>query len=319
MKDMRTMQNLSTPGRPDRHSLTVFCILTLLFLLVSTPLWSRPFSMLETDKVIVYFQEPLAPVAREVTRIFPKIEGELESTLSWKIDFKPNVLLVPDRETFSMMAESSLFVAYALPGKLLIVIDCSRMNQDPFTLAVTLKHELCHLLLHSTIQRPNLPLWLDEGVCQWASGGFTELVTGRGASSLTWAALSGSFITLDALSSRFPEDEQGITLAYEESRSIVSFIVAGFGRNGILNILQALRDGHTMKDAVPVSLGITLEDLEKRWQGSQNNWLVLITSIMGNLYTILFIGAALLTIAVYLRVLVRKRRFRDEEPDAENL
>ena len=288
----------------------------LLFILITcSPLWSRQLGVLESNEVSVYYDKPLAQAAQEVAHIYPTVRSELETTLMWKVDFKPTVLLVSDRETFSMMAGSSLFVAYALPEKMLIVIDYSRMNTEPFTLAPTLKHELCHLLLHASIQKAPLPRWLDEGVSQWASGGFAELITGRRQSALSWAALSGRFITLNALAHNFPQDEQSLALAYEESRSLIEYIVATFGRNGILNILQAMKNGREVNDAISISLGISPDELETQWQQSQRSWTTIISYLVVNLYTILFVFMALLTIAIYVRVLIRKRRFKDEEED----
>lgn len=126
--------------------LTLF--MTLSLLITCSPLWSRQLAVLESNMVSVYYDEPLSSAAREVTHVYPRVRAELEATLIWRVDFRPTVLLVSDRETFSWMAGSSLFVAYALPEKMLIVIDYSRMNTEPFTLAPTIKHELCHLLLH---------------------------------------------------------------------------------------------------------------------------------------------------------------------------
>lgn len=289
--------------------------LILLLCSISNTLYAQQLSVLESDGVRVYFDAPRALAAREVAQLYPTVKAELETTLTWKVDFKPTVLLVPDRKTFTSMAGSPLFVAYALPEKMLIVIDYSRMNTEPFTFATTLKHELCHLLLSRAMQTTRLPRWLDEGVCQWASGGFAELVTGRKQSALAWAALSGRFIALNALSINFPQDEQSLALAYEESRSVVEYIVSSFGKNGILNILAAMQNRHSVNDAVSMGLGISIEELEMQWQGSQRSWTVVIAALVANLYTILFVFAALLTLAIYMRLLIRKRRFKDEEED----
>jgi hypothetical protein len=286
--------------------------------LITVPLYSRQLQVLESEAVNVYFEKPLVPEAQKIVQIYPKLKSELESSLAWKADFKPNILLVPDAETFSMMAANASFVAYALPGKMLIVINNDRMNKEPYLLPLTLKHELCHLLLHRYIRSSSLPRWLDEGVCQWISGGFTELITGRKPPDLAWAALSGRFIPLEKITFNFPEDDLSLSLAYEESRSIVDFLVKNYGKNGILNILQSLRDDHDMKDAVPISIGISLNELEQKWQENQSSTVILMTYLMGNIYTVLFLFAALLTIAIYIRVLIKKRRFKDTEPSSED-
>jgi hypothetical protein len=292
-------------------------VLYLIFLLCinSGVLQARQLSALEAEEVVVYFDALHEPAAREVAQLYPIVKAELEATLKWKIDFRPSVLLVPDRKTFANMAGSTLIVAYALPEKMLIVIDFSRMNTEPFSLASTLKHELCHLLLYRYIHTTRIPKWLDEGVCQWASGGLAELVTGSRQSVLAWAVLSGKFIALNTLSVRFPQDGQSLALAYEESRSMVEYIVSSFGKRGILNILEAMKNGKDINDALIFSLGMSLEDLERQWQGQQRSLTAIIAALVANLYTILFVFGALLTLAVYLRLVIRKKRFKDENED----
>jgi hypothetical protein len=286
--------------------------------MIAPPLHSRQLSLLESEIVRVYYEKPLAPDARKVISLFPKIRNELESSIGWTVDFRPNILLVPDDETFSMMAGNDLFVAYAIPARMLIVINNERMNREPFLLPLTLKHELCHLLLHRYIPGSRLPRWLDEGICQWTSGGFTELITGRRPPNLAWAALSGSFLPLEKIALSFPEDDLSLSLAYEESRSVVYFIVENYGKTGMLNILNSLREGRDLKDSIPISIGISLGELEKKWQKNQSSASVILAYLMGNIYTFLFLFAAFLTIAIYIRIFIKKRRFKDKEPFPED-
>ena len=298
------------------HSLPKMVSGLILFLCItSNALHAQKLSVLESDGVRVYFDAPHTLAAQEVAQLYPTVKAELETMLTWKVDFRPTVLLVPDRNTFVSMAGSPLIVAYAIPQKMLIVIDYSRMNTEPFTLGTTLKHEMCHLLIHRFIQTTRLPRWLDEGVCQWASGGLAELVTGSRKSALAWAALSGGYIPLNALSLNFPQDEQSLVLAYEESRSVVEYIVSRFGKNGILNILDAMKNGQDVNAAVSMSLAISIGDLERQWKGSQQRWTAVISALVANLYTIIFVFGALLTLAVYMRLVIRKRRLKDEEED----
>lgn len=276
-------------------------------------LHSKQFYGFEAVALSVYSDRPNDLAAREVMELYPSVRSGLETKLAWKADFKPAVLLVSDRKLFAEMAGSSLIAAYALPEKMLIVIDLSRMNTESFTLAATLEHELCHLLLHRHIHTENLPRWLDEGVCQWVSGGLAEIVTGSRKSSLGLAALSGGFIPLASISRNFPEDERSMALAYEESKSVIEYIVSRFGKKGLLGILDAMRSGHDVSDAVVMSLGMPLWELEKEWRGSQRSWASIISVLVANLYTILFAFGALITLAVYVRFIIRKRRMKDEE------
>ncbi|MEA3415462.1 MAG: peptidase MA family metallohydrolase [Thermodesulfobacteriota bacterium] len=252
------------------------------------------------------FEEPLKKAAEEVANIYPTLIAELEKTLKWKLDYTPGVILIKDRKTFQKMARSELVVAYAVPLRGLVVIDYSRMNNTPFTLRITLKHELCHLLLHCYIQEGRLPKWLDEGIAQWVSDGFGEIIMDRKRSILSKAVLSGNYISIRDLTIGFPQEKASLLLAYEESKDLTEYINRKFGRNAILNILRYLKEGHKTDEAILKSLSIPLDELEKRWHaglGSNMGWFVYLSN---NLYGILFFLAALLTIAGFIRLVKKK-------------
>ena len=286
-------------------------------IIVTPPLCAQTLSALKSDMVTVLFDKPLEFAAVDVTGMYPGIKKELEAALLWPMDFHPTVVLIGEQERFSQMAGNSAYVAYALPDKQLIVIDYSRMNIRPFTLRITLKHELCHLLLHRHITRVHLPKWLDEGVAQWASDGIGEIMTGRNDSVLRWATLSGRFIRFDALAHHFPGSKRDLVLAYEQSKLLVEYIIANFGKNGLLNILEAMRNGREADQAIEMSLMMSMADLEHAWQRNQRSLSTLLAYLAANIYTLVFIGAAFLTFVLYLRVMIRKRRFVDEEEDEE--
>ena len=122
--------------------------------------------------------------------------------MGFPLDFRPAVILVSNEAALEQMVGNPLIVAYAVPEKMLMVIDYKRSSKDPFTMRTILKHELCHLLLHRHIQ--TLPRWLDEGVAQWVSGGFDELFSEKRESYLRWATISGGLISLNGMDKDFP-------------------------------------------------------------------------------------------------------------------
>ena len=268
---------------------------------------------------VLYGDPSLEPSAREVIDRYSSIKEGLESVFLWEMDFHPQVLLVADRRSFLMMAGHEAFVAYAVPEKQLVVIDATRMGVRPFTLETTLKHELCHLLLHHHITRVHLPKWLDEGVCQWISEGIPEVVLNRGSSPLPSAVLTGTLIPLESLTHHFPRDQRGLSLSYEQSRSVVEYIVNAYGRKEILNILQSMKSGVPAQEAVRTALMIPLDGLERQWHDDLRSWPVLLAFFAGNLYTFLFLLAAVLTFLAYVRFLLRRRRYLQEmdEQDPE--
>lgn len=279
---------------------------------------AQQLSRIESHEVTVLCEKTLVPAAREVITLYSALKAELEATFLWDIDFKPVVVLIGQRGIFQQMSGHRSFVAYAIPQKELIVVDFTRMNEDPFTLEVTLKHELCHLLLHRRMEKTDLPKWLDEGVAQWISEGIPEIITTGRPSMLTQAAFAGRLPALESLAYSFPRDEQGLALAYEQSRSIVEFIIDNYGKNGILNILETMRTGAGYRDAILLSLVISYPELEKRWQEDQQSLMAVLSYFAVNLYTIIFVMAALLTFWIYIRLTIRKRRLREEPEDEDH-
>lgn len=295
-----------------KKALTLFIFI---FMMPASSLYAQNISTIETESVTVLFDKSLEFAAQEVLNIYPAIKQELETNLFWIVDFRPSIVLVGNRDYFRQMSGNSSYVAYAVPGKNLIVVDYSRMNTHPFTLRATIKHELCHLLLHRHITEVHLPRWIDEGVAQWVSGGMAEIVTNREGSIRRWTALTGGFIRLDALSYHFPQNEHDLILAYDQSKEIVEYIIATYGKNGILNILAAMKSGIDADKAISMSLMLSVDELEQQWLKEQRSWNRTFSYLAANIYTVIFILSALMTAGMYLRAVIRKKRYRDQESD----
>jgi hypothetical protein len=227
------------------------------------------------------------------------------------------VVLVKTNQAFQKIARHNLIVAFAVPDKNLIVIDYSRMSTRPFNLSITLKHEMCHLLLHEHIDSGNLAKWLDEGVCQWASDGIGEILIDKSWSGLDAAIMAGQTLRLSRLEKRFPGDRASLTLAYEQSKSVVAFIDRQFGKQAILNILSDLKNGETLENASMQSLSITINELENQWLTDIERtprWLVYLAN---NLYGIIFFLAAVLTVLGFIRYMRRRKKIYEEWEEEE--
>jgi hypothetical protein len=277
------------------------------------PLFARQRNVIKRADVVVLYDEPLQRAAEVVADGYGSLKLELETILGWKVDFVPTVVLVKERNAFELITGSSLVVAVAAPDRNLIVIDYSRMNTYPFSLGTTLKHELCHLLLHHTIKGGNLPAWLDEGIAQWVSDGLTEILGDGRGSVLEAAVLANNQIALSRLTKGFPADRESLPLAYEESKSLVDYMVSEFGRAPMLSMLEYLKEGDGIETAALRGLGISMAELESRWHDhlrTRSSWFPVVTSNLGE---ILLFLAALLAIAGFLRLIIKKRRYRDED------
>ena len=290
------------------------CALLLLSLCLIGPSYAGQ-QTLADERVVVRFDDPLLNAAKAVLRVFPDIRAELERDLGRATAFRPEVILIKDSVSFRKTAGNDLVTAFAIPQKNLMVIDYARMHVHPFTLGTTLKHELCHLELHHHISDGRLPRWLDEGICQWVTGGLAEIMTDGSRSVLREATLSGRIIGIEGLAERFPAGGRDLLLAYEESKSIIEYIEKEFGASGIRGIVKHMAEGDHAEDAVRKSLMISLDELEERWRSSlveETSWF---SYVGDNIYEILFLFAALLTLCGFVRMLNRKRAYKDEDEE----
>lgn len=295
-----------------RHLIAVF----LMFLSLWAPVCfaeEEPRS-LESPGVVVLFDASLRSGAVDIVDLYPTVKRHLEDALGWPVTFKPTVLLMKRRETFQRVAGSSQVAAFAIPGKKLIVIDHSRMVNDPFRIEVTLRHELCHLLLHHYISHDKLPKWLDEGIAQWVSGGIGEFVMEQKASLLNEAVLTGRLIDIRNLSASFPKESGSFSLAYQESRSLVDYIVDKYGTEGILSLMRELQD-HDIDRATKRGLSVSFEELEEAWRHHLRARLTWFTFLAHNVYEILFFVGGVIVILGFLRRLSKKRAYMQGEED----
>jgi hypothetical protein len=288
-------------------------LLVIFFVLFHPSLHAEQASVIQTDEIVVVFEEPLRFVANEAVNIFPTIKSDLESSLNWTLDFRPTLVLTTNRERFEEMTGSGVVVAYAVPQRKLMVIDYTKMNTAPFSLGTIMKHELCHLFLHNRVKNGRLPRWLDEGISQLASDGIAEIMMSRKGSILDKAVLSNKLLSMKRLSQSFPRDKESLLLSYEESKSFVEFINHEFGRERILDLLGHLQEGSEIDGAVLKSFSIPFDELERRWHTHLRKKITWFTYLANNLYTILFFLAALITIAGFVRMMIKKRRYGEDE------
>ena len=273
--------------------------------------------LLYGDGVAIVYDPVLQASAEEVVSLYPKIRSKLEGIFGWELGLEPTVLLVSEHERFQKMAGSPFVVAYALPRNNGIVIDHTRMNMRPFTLEITLQHELCHLLLHHHINEAVLPRWLDEGVCQWASDGISEMVMDFKRSPLTGAAIQGRLILFRYLEDRFPSQKQELMLAYAESKSFVNFLIARFGRARMLGVMTRLSRGEDVDAAFTAEFEQPVEVLERRWHKTLSRKTTLLAQLSYHLYEIIFVFGAAIMFFAFIRVMLRKRAYMKEMEEEE--
>jgi hypothetical protein len=287
--------------------------IALIFFVFVNNAHTMEIDIIKSEVIHVHYEKPLRKVALEVIRLFPIIKQELEETFHTKLEFTPTVVLIKDSRAFQRIAGNRSIVAMAISKGKRIIIDNSKMKTYPFTLKMTLKHELCHLFLSDYIQGGRMPKWLNEGISQWLSNGIAEIMMGNNKNLLKQATLSDKLIPLKNIERAFPSERQSLLLAYEESQSIAEYLVNKFGFTKILLILDYLSEGFEIDAALRAGAGISLHELEKRWKESLRRQVSWFSFMSDHLYQILFVLAALILTYGFIRVLVRKWTYKDED------
>lgn len=287
----------------------------IIVILIPQVLLAAQFGVMQHPGIRVQYESALKGVAQEVIENYPNLKMNLEKTFGWEIEFRPTVILIQDRELFQRHAGTAPIVGYAVPGDNLIVIDSSRLHIRPHRLDNVIKHEMVHLILHHHISSERLPRWLDEGVAQRISDGIAELLVVPRRSVFQQALLTGEYIQLRDLAHGFPAEKKYLILAYEESRSFVDFIVEKYGQKALFEILEFLKNGNDLHQAFTASLDASPEELEARWirhQQKRSTWFAFLAA---HIYEFLFVLGALLTIAGFIRFIIKKRNYTDDDDE----
>jgi hypothetical protein len=173
-------------------------------------------------------------------------------------------------------------------------------------------------MLHEHLAEARLPRWFNEGICQWASDGIGEIMINERRSRLNRAAFHDAFIPLRALEDAFPQRKGDFVLAYEESKSFVTYLIRRFGKERLLDVLALMREGVSMENAFVLALGISPEDMEGEWQRTLKRKMSWLTLLSYHLYDLLFVFAAVFAIAGCIRFLFKKRAYMREQKDSEH-
>jgi hypothetical protein len=289
-------------------------LIPIIIILFTTVVNGKELNAIRKDNVIVLYDDDLENAAAAVAQTYPAACEKLEKIIGWDVDFVPTIYLVNTHERFERMSGHSLVVGFAIPERTLIVIDYSKILSDPFSISSIMEHELCHLLLHKNIRRKDLPKWLDEGVSQWASGGIADIIMAD-ISRIDSAVVTDRQIPFKYLTRNFPGDNEGLMLAYAQSKSIVDYMSKEYGSAGIRNLLNSLRAGNDINEAVSGTFRTSFDELEKNWYSDIKNKATWLTLLINHLYEIVFFLASVSLIIGYIKIVIRRRAERYEEDD----
>jgi hypothetical protein len=149
-------------------------------------------------------------------------------------------------------------VAYPRYGRIAIGINTGNLDWGKRALA----HELTHLVVHQMTLSPygGMPVWLDEGLATRSEGSLRYDY----AIALNQAITNDSFISVQSISSPFSADSGLAILSYAESYTVVDYLITTYGKNRMLDLLEAFREGASYDGALMEVYGFDTTGLNRR-------------------------------------------------------
>jgi hypothetical protein len=128
----------------------------------------------------------------------------------------------------------------------------------------TVAHELTHVLVgHRTFScTTDMPTWLSEGIAVYGEGGLEP----DEAAQLDEAIADNSLFSVRALGGNFSEHPSKADLSYSQSWSLVNFLVERYGRDKLLALFDALKQGTPIDQALNAAYGFGEDGLEDLWR-----------------------------------------------------
>lgn len=151
----------------------------------------------------------------------------------------------------------------AVPDSGLIVIPTFDWERTPpYSVYLTLRHELAHVALQRYLGPARTPRWFTEGYAQWAAGEWRW----ESAWQLRVAFLDSDAPRLDSLTLHWPVGEQDARVAYLLSASAVAYLVDRSGERGLEIFLGRWRETQDFDAAFRSVYGLTLGQFEEDWR-----------------------------------------------------
>jgi hypothetical protein len=209
--------------------------------------------------------DSLGQRAAEIAQRALDRQAELFNTT---LDFPIRVLIYNNQEEFAAWhrTPTDLIGGQAFPGFGITAQIVENAYWENEWLNNVLPHEISHLYFYQVTYNPlsDPPSWLNEGVAQYNEFGNHEYALREVRQDI----LAGKYIPLRALQGGFGYDEEKFGRSYDESLSVVKYLVDTYGEQGLSDLLAAYKDGKSTTEAFSAALGVTLEELEYDWLAS---------------------------------------------------
>ena len=203
------------------------------------------------------------PVGFDIRDALITARRQVGSDFAYWPKYKLVVLIYSPEKFRQLREETPEWLGGQFDGKIRVPLPSEQFDQA--MVRNILFHEYTHALIHD-LTKGRCPVWLNEGLAEYegrtqASRPLHRLAQAYGAQQLIpWMELS------DHISPALAAEEVG--LAYEQSYTIVAYLVNRYGFWRVRKLLQAIAGGQPWEDAVAEGFRRKLPRLEADWKDS---------------------------------------------------
>ena len=172
------------------------------------------------------------------------------------------VVLIYSAEYFrALRRETPDWVAGQFDGKIRVPLPGAHL--DPSVVKQIISHEYTHAVVQD-LTKGRCPTWLNEGLGEYEGrrqmpGSLARLAAAsQSQAMIPWKELS------DWISTTRPAEEVG--LAYEQSYSLVAYLIERYGLWRIRRLLKAITEGGSWQDVLSKEYRLKLARLEADWR-----------------------------------------------------
>jgi hypothetical protein len=153
-------------------------------------------------------------------------------------------------------------LAYADHNIVIIGISPDQMEWGKRTEAHELTHVLVGQLTFSCLS--DIPTWLQEGLAVYGEGGPDE----PSRKLFDQAVKDNTLLPVRSLSGGFSEDPTKADVSYSQSYSLVNFLIDKYKQAKMIDLLDTLRGGSTVDEALQKVYGFDVEGFEDAWRAA---------------------------------------------------
>jgi hypothetical protein len=219
---------------------------------------------ISTDDLALHWYEGTETFAQMLLDAAIASQTRLEDDIGTQLEDQIDIYIYADTGD---MREAILFEpgwtgALAFPSSGIVIIGVNERNLD-WGLD-TIAHELAHVIVGNAVNHcySVLPRWLDEGLAVYAEGELDP----RYANILETAINEDELFSIRSLNDSFTEHADRAYLSYAESFSIVAYLIETYGRESMLNLLEAFQSGYRYDSALYQVYGFDADGLEAKWR-----------------------------------------------------